>query len=74
MNPVFITMVRKVGCVFSMVVVSMLSHADFGSNDHRDDALNFINGSSWMVISPNYMDWCVKSLEALESLPEIQIV
>ena len=24
-----------------MVVVSMLSHVDFGSNDHRDDALHF---------------------------------
>ena len=25
-----------------MIVVSMLSHADFGANDHRDDALHFI--------------------------------
>ena len=25
-----------------MVAVSILPHADFGSNDHRDDALHFI--------------------------------
>ena len=31
----------KVGCLFPMVVVSILPHADFGPNDHRDDALHF---------------------------------
>ena len=31
----------KVGCVFSMVAVSMLPHAEFGPKDHREDAPNF---------------------------------
>ena len=28
----------KVGYVFPMVVVSILSHVEFGPNDHREDA------------------------------------
>ena len=32
----------KVGYVFLMVGVSMLPHAEFGRNDHREDALHFI--------------------------------
>ena len=32
----------KVGCIFPMVVVSMLTHAEFGPNDHREDASYFI--------------------------------
>ena len=32
----------KLGCVVRMVVDSILPHADFGPNDHRDDALHFI--------------------------------
>ena len=28
----------KVGCVFPMVVVSILSHAEFGLDGHREDA------------------------------------
>ena len=28
----------KVGCVFPMVIVSILSQAEFGPNDHRVDA------------------------------------
>ena len=31
----------KVGCVFAMVVVSILPHAKFGRNDHREDAPHF---------------------------------
>ena len=31
----------KVGCVFSMVIVSILPHAEFGPNDHREDAPYF---------------------------------
>ena len=31
----------KVGCVFPMVVVSILPHAEFGPNDHREDAPHF---------------------------------
>ena len=33
----------KVGCVFPMVVVSILPHAEFGPNDHREDAPHFTN-------------------------------
>ena len=35
----------KVGCVFSMVLVTILPHAEFGQNGHREDAphFNFIN-------------------------------
>jgi len=33
---------NKVGCVFPMFVVSILPHAEFGSNDHREDAPHFI--------------------------------
>ena len=32
----------KVGCVFPMVVVSLLLHAEFGPNDHRKDAPHFM--------------------------------
>ena len=31
----------KVRCVFPMVIVSILPHAEFGSNDHREDAPHF---------------------------------
>ena len=33
----------KVGCVFPMIVVSLLLHADYGRNDHRENAFHFIN-------------------------------
>ena len=33
--------VHKVGCVFAMVVVSILPQAEFGPNDHRQDAPHF---------------------------------
>ena len=36
-----------VECVFSMVVVSLLPHAEFGSNNHRDDAPHFIGIFKW---------------------------
>ena len=32
----------KVGCVFPMVLVSILPHAEFGRNDHRENAPHFI--------------------------------
>ena len=31
----------KVGCVFAMIVVSILPHAELGPNDHRDDEPHF---------------------------------
>jgi len=34
--------ISKVGCVFPMVVVSILLHAELGRNDHREGALHFI--------------------------------
>ena len=33
---------NKVGCVFPMVVVSIPPHAEFGPNDHQEDAHHFI--------------------------------
>ena len=33
----------KVWCVFPMIVVSLLPHADNGRNDHRENAFHFIN-------------------------------
>ena len=32
----------KVGCVFPMIVVSILPRAKLGRNDHREDALHFV--------------------------------
>ena len=34
-------LVSTAECVFPMVIVSILPHADFGSNDHRKDAPHF---------------------------------
>ena len=31
----------KVGCIFPIVVVSILIRAEFGRNDHREDASHF---------------------------------
>ena len=33
--------VSKEGCVFPMVVVSLLPHAELGPNDHREHAPDF---------------------------------
>ena len=38
----FIDEIGKVGCVFPMVVVSILPIADFGQNDYQEDALNLM--------------------------------
>ena len=35
------TGVIKEGCTFLMVAVPMLTHAEFGRNDHRECALHF---------------------------------
>ena len=32
----------KVGCVFPMVIIPILPRAEFGPNDHREDAAHFI--------------------------------
>ena len=40
----------NVGCIFVMVTVHMLPHAEFGRNDHREDAPHFnnpIKGIKW---------------------------
>ena len=36
-----LTPYTKVGCVFPMVVISLLPHAELGLDDHREDALHF---------------------------------
>ena len=33
-----ITLAIKVGCVFPMIIVTILVYAEFGQNDHREDA------------------------------------
>ena len=40
----------KVGCVLPMDVVFKLPHAEFGSNDHREDAPHFKNRIIWCRI------------------------
>ena len=35
-------MKTKVGCVLPMFVLSLLSHAEFGTNDHREKESHFI--------------------------------
>ena len=49
---------NKVGCVFPMIAVSILSHAEFGQNDHREDALH-ISFSCWNRIHSElrYLWW-----------------
>ena len=32
---------HKVGCVFPMIIVSILPQAEIGPNDHREDASHF---------------------------------
>ena len=43
----------KVGCVFAMVVVSILPYAEFGRNDHREDAPHFKRYTSKLDQSSN---------------------
>ena len=38
---------NKVGCVFPMVVVSILHHTEFGRKNHREDASHFIWNSDF---------------------------
>ena len=38
-----ITLAIKVGCVFPMIIVTILRHAEFGQNDHWVDAIHFIS-------------------------------
>ena len=39
-------MICKVGCVIPMIVVSILPHAEYGSNDYQEDAPHFIFDTS----------------------------
>ena len=41
----------KEGCVFPVVVVPMLSHAEFGPNDHQEDASHFTFSGDIMSMS-----------------------
>ena len=40
----------KVGCVFPMVVISILPHAEIEPNDHREDAPTLQGKGVWEVI------------------------
>jgi len=49
-----------VGCVFPMVVVTLLLHAEFGLNDHREEAPHFTkNISQYYIIRVKWFesDW-----------------
>ena len=41
--------ISTVECVFPVVVVSMLPHAEFGPNDHQEDAPYFTFGLNPLV-------------------------
>ena len=41
---------NKVGCCFRIVVVSIPPHAEFGINDHRDDAPNTVKDQNYQFI------------------------
>ena len=49
----------KVGCVFAMAVVSILSLAEFGRNDHREDAPHF---SKWIDMANKWREINIFSL------------
>ena len=49
----------KVGCVFPMVVVSMMPRADFGPSDHRDDALHFTKYIFRLIWLHWMMNWTI---------------
>ena len=40
----------KVGCIFLMVNVPMVPQAEFGPNDHREDASNFIIYQTYLPV------------------------
>ena len=44
-----VSSIYKVGCVFAMVVVSMLPHSDFGRNYHRKDASHCSGSACWVT-------------------------
>ena len=46
---------NKVGCVFLMVGVSMLSHAEIGRNDRQEGAPYFIN--PFENLSKGFLEW-----------------
>ena len=57
---IFVKSVSKVGCVFPMIVVSILPHAEFGPNDQWEDAAHFkMANAHWY----NYQWLLIKSTE-----------
>ena len=48
--------IYKVGCVFPMVIVSILPHAEFGPNDHREDAPHFITRHTIVWIPRDFLN------------------
>ena len=43
------TWIHKVGCVYPMVVVSILPHVEFGPNDHWKDTPQYIYSSEFFI-------------------------
>ena len=58
----------KLGCVILMVVVSILPHAEFGANEHREDAPHFM-----MELSTDY-DACRYFYSILSSGRSLEFV
>ena len=52
----------KVGCVFPMVIVSMLSHAEFGPNDYGEDEPHFRNSDSFTFAASLLVLWYATDL------------
>ena len=44
----------KVGCILTTVIVSILPHAEFGRNDHREDTPHFMNDFDILVTEREY--------------------
>ena len=51
-QPKYILQRAKVGCVFKMVGVSLLSYAKFGPNDHLEDGSHFTLLQSLYITAP----------------------
>ena len=50
---VLIYKINKVECVFPMAIVSIQSHAEFGPNDHWEDALRFTSDYDTLISGLN---------------------
>ena len=57
---------NKVECAFPVVVVCLLPHAEFGRNDHREDAPHFNKPNKNLEDNPVFMLLAYVSASILE--------